>query len=248
METKLSVREMEPIKAEFGFPSMLAVSYESQRRGLELLWKADVIVDTHTYLPNHIDARIHMQASPLWRLTGIYGHLKEQCKTETWRLMRQLHARASLPWICLGDFNEILASDEKNGGIRRPMAPMLEFRHTLFHCDLVDLGFNRYCFTWRNGRDEDVFVEERLDRAVATTEWKEMFPRAKVSHLFASYSDHDPILIDIAPPNLPQHRRRKIQQFKENWITHTECKSTIRNSWNHQRPIGNLMYCLFEKN
>ena len=46
METKLFVREMELIKAELGFPSMLAVSYESRRGGLALLWKADVIVDT----------------------------------------------------------------------------------------------------------------------------------------------------------------------------------------------------------
>ena len=230
METKLSIREMEQIKAELGFPSMLAVSYESWKGGLALLLKEDVIVDTNSYLPNHIDVRIHMQASLLWRLTGIYDHPEEQRKTETWRLMRQLHARASLPWICLGNFNEILASDKKNGGVRRPMAPILEFRHTLLHCNLVDLGFNGYRFTWRNGRDEEVLVEERLDRAVTTTEWKEMFPRAKVSYLFASYFDYDPILIDIAPLNLPQCQRRKIQRFEENWITHTECKSIIRNS------------------
>ena len=65
-----------------------------------------MIVDTETYSPNHIDVRVHTQASPLWRLTGIYGHPEEQRKTETWRLMRHLHALASLPWVCLGDFNE----------------------------------------------------------------------------------------------------------------------------------------------
>ena len=118
---------MEPIKAKLGFPSMLAVSCDNRRGGITLLWRADVIVDTQTYSPNHIDVKVQTQASPLWRLIGIYSHPEEQRKTETWRLMRQPHARASLPWICLGDFNEILASDEKNGGVRRPMAPMLEF-------------------------------------------------------------------------------------------------------------------------
>ena len=43
----------------------------------------------------------------------MYGHLEQELKMETWRLMRHLHARASLPWVCLGDFNEILSSDEK---------------------------------------------------------------------------------------------------------------------------------------
>ena len=35
MEIKLSVREMEAIKAEIGFPSMLAVSCESRRGGVQ---------------------------------------------------------------------------------------------------------------------------------------------------------------------------------------------------------------------
>jgi len=46
METKLSVREMEPIKSELGYPSMLAVSSEGRKGGLALLWKVEVVVDT----------------------------------------------------------------------------------------------------------------------------------------------------------------------------------------------------------
>ena len=46
METKLSVREMEPIKSELGYPSMLAISSEGRKGGLALLWKAEVVVDT----------------------------------------------------------------------------------------------------------------------------------------------------------------------------------------------------------
>ena len=66
--------------------------------------------------------------------------------------MRHLHARGTLPWVCLGDFNEILSSNEKNRGIPRQVTPMLAFRHTLLHCGLVDLGSKGYYFTWRNGR------------------------------------------------------------------------------------------------
>ena len=70
-------------------------------------------VDTQTYSPNYIDVSVQAQNSSLWRLTGMYGHLEQELKMETWRLMRHLHARAFLPWVCLGDFNEILSSDEK---------------------------------------------------------------------------------------------------------------------------------------
>jgi len=148
METKLIDREMEPIKRELGFYGMLAVSCNGRRGGLALLWRADVTVDTQTYSPNHIDVSVHPQTSPVWRLTWLYGHPKEELKLETWRLMRHLHARPCLPWVCLGDFNELLASDEKNGGNSRLMAPMVEFRNTPLHCGLVDMGFSGYPFTW----------------------------------------------------------------------------------------------------
>ena len=135
--------------------------------------------------------------------TGVYGHLEEERKAETWRLMRHLHACGTLPWLCLGDFNEILSFDEKRGGNPRQVTPMVAFRHTLFHCGPIDLGFRGYRFTWRNGRYGATFVEERLDRFVATIEWRELFPKAIVHHLAMVYSDHDPILLDLIPAIYP---------------------------------------------
>ena len=123
--------------------------------------------------------------------------------------MRHLHAQASLLWVYLGDFNEILSSDEKNGNIR-PMGAMMKFRKTLLHYGLVDLGFNGYRFTLRNGRGGAAFVEERLDKVVATLEWREMFPRTKVRRIPTSYSNHDPILMDMNPPTQPKKQRHKI--------------------------------------
>lgn len=70
METKLTVHEMEPIKLELGFSSMLVS--EGRRGGLALLWKIDVVVDTQTYSPHHIDVQV--PSTQLWRLTGIYGY------------------------------------------------------------------------------------------------------------------------------------------------------------------------------
>ena len=83
MTTKLTVREMEPIKSELGFPSMLAVSNEGRRGGLALLWKSEVVVNTQTYSPHHIDVQVLGQPSQPWRLTGFYGYLEKQMKPET---------------------------------------------------------------------------------------------------------------------------------------------------------------------
>ena len=125
------------------------------------------------------------------------------------------------------------------------MAPMAEFRNTLLPCGLVDMGFCGYPYTWRNDRQGRAFVEKRLDMVVATTEWREIFPRTKVSHLSVSYSGHDPIMMDMAPPTQPQKRRHKIQWFEKKWPAHFDCETIIRESWNQIQSHGSPMYYLF---
>ena len=55
---------------------------------------------------------------------GVYGHPEDQQKCETWYLMRHLNNQASLPWVYVGDFNEILSSTENNGGLSKPLSMM----------------------------------------------------------------------------------------------------------------------------
>ena len=72
---------------------------------------------------------------------------------------------------------------------------MEEFKSVLLYCGLVDHGYQGNNFTWRNGRHGAALVQERLDRACATIEWRELFPCSRVVHLQASYLDHDPIML-----------------------------------------------------
>ena len=141
----------------------------------------------------------------------MYGHLEERLKSKTWRLLRHLRARASLPWVCLGDFNEILCSEERNGRngrIPKLLQPIQDFQSILLHCGLVDLGFQGYRYTWRNGRRGDAFVVQQLNRACALEEWRKLYPQTKVFHTSATYSDHDPILLNTKPI-FTRHRHRK---------------------------------------
>ncbi|KAK9998304.1 hypothetical protein SO802_017907 [Lithocarpus litseifolius] len=121
--------------------------------------KKDVSLDIQTYSLNHIDARIMTDLNSPWRLTGFYGRPEEHRKHESWSYLRHLHSRDSLPWLCIGDYNEILNSNEEQGRIPRPLRPMEEFRTTLAQCGLSDLGFQGNIFTWRNGRPGDDFVQ-----------------------------------------------------------------------------------------
>ena len=54
-----------------------------------------------------------------WRFTGFYGHPKTSKREEALTLLMNLSTRSELPWICMGDFNEITHRGEKVGGGER---------------------------------------------------------------------------------------------------------------------------------
>jgi hypothetical protein len=106
-----------------------------------------------------------------WRLTGIYGEPRWQDKYKTWDKLHELKVHNDLPWMVIGDFDEIAFSHEKDGGNDRPPTYMQAFRDALGDCDLEHLGFSGDPSTWKRGR-----MRQRLDRAVATLSWSVQHP------------------------------------------------------------------------
>ncbi|XP_075666319.1 uncharacterized protein LOC142636117 [Castanea sativa] len=88
------------------------------------------------------------------------------------KLCDDLQFNENLPWMCAGDFNEILLLHEKLGGAPRSETAMREFREVVDDCGFMDLGYMGRKFTWR-GKWGDGMVLERLDRALATYSWFE---------------------------------------------------------------------------
>jgi hypothetical protein len=78
---------------------------------------------------------------------------------EAWAILKHLAQLSSLPWVCLGDFNEILENSEKVGGDTRSQGQMLAFRQALDCCDLSDLGYRGPKFTWCNLCEDGEFIK-----------------------------------------------------------------------------------------
>jgi hypothetical protein len=94
-----------------------------------------------------------------WRFSRFYGepawgdqHLSRGC-------LRDLRARMDLPWIVIRYFNEIMYYHEKEGENLRPANMTQAFRDYLMDCDLHDMGFIGYKFTWRRGKIEKYWNE-----------------------------------------------------------------------------------------
>ena len=50
--------------------------------------------------------------------------------------------------MCIGDFNELMHSGEKEGGSSRPVRQMANFCEVINSCQLHDLGYIGLNFTW----------------------------------------------------------------------------------------------------
>ena len=105
-----------------------------------------------------------------WRLTGIYGEPRWEDKYKTWDRLRVIHQNNNLPWLIMGDLNEILFGHEKEGGNPRPRQFMKVFHDTLDDCNLHDIGSIGDNFTWHRGA-----MRESLDRAMGAASWSQLY-------------------------------------------------------------------------
>lgn len=55
----------------------------------------------------HIDVEIKMDREQPHRMTGFYEFADRGLRHQSWALLRQLATQAQLPWVLLGDFNDL---------------------------------------------------------------------------------------------------------------------------------------------
>ncbi|KAH9763510.1 reverse transcriptase domain-containing protein [Citrus sinensis] len=151
-----------------------------------------------------------------WRITGYYGFPESIRRRNSWRLLRSLAMTSSLPWICLGDFNDLLHSSEKRGKIKHPQWKLHGFQEAISNAGLFDLGMSDW-------------VEERLDRGLASSSWIHLFPTAKVTSVEASCSDHLPIFLEPVP--MVRSPRTKKFRFENSWLREPDCCDVVKVIW-----------------
>jgi hypothetical protein len=135
-----------------------------------------------------------------------------------------------LPWLCAGDFNEILHQHEQLGGNPRNPNQIDAFSECLTTCGLTDLGYSGYDYTWSNKREGAENIQCRLDRGMATVE-----------HLITEESDHLALLIKVqaelvirSPPSARGF------MFEEMWTKHEGYEDMVKSAWdaNDEGTVG----------
>jgi endonuclease/exonuclease/phosphatase family metal-dependent hydrolase len=119
----------------------------------------------------------------------VYGPQGDNDKVRFLQEVRHTQTLVSGAWLVLGDFNMILAAEDKsNANLNRRL--MGSFKSVVDDLELKELKLKGRMFTWSN----DV-TQTRIDRAFCTSEWDLMLPNCALQAVSSLVSDHCPLLI-----------------------------------------------------
>ena len=232
METRLNTKGFNTLYGNLPFQNNIIVKHLDGGGGLAFLWKNDLKLKVINYTANHVLARVTEEDGFVWFMTGFYGWPETQQKFKSWKLLEPLKTFVEGPFLCFGDFNAILHSSEKQCTKQPHTAQIDAFRQALDICQLEDLGYKGYPFTWTNKRPSDANTKLRLDRVMATKGWIDNFPISNVVHLLPHASDHIPITIHVQKFRKKNRRADRGFKFEESWLLWDDCKAQIQQAWN----------------
>ncbi|KAM6599851.1 hypothetical protein CsatA_019460 [Cannabis sativa] len=179
-----------------------------------------------------------------WLLLGTYGPPNKTDKERFWLHVGDFVLNATSPMVLFGDMNGTLQDNEchnYNGNIARYA---FDFRRMVHRAGLIDLGFQGPVYTWAKGGGCSNGIQKmkraRLDRGLASTEWRILFPNAIVNHLSATDSDHRPLLLDTLGGVKCKRRQFKYENM---WARDPRSFWVVKEAWKerrHQNPMINF--------
>lgn len=224
-----------------GFPHGVGVGAFGHGGGLALLWKEDVCVKLQSYDKLHIDVMVidPILGANLWRFTGFYGEARRELRYRSWDLMHFLNDQSEGPWICVGDFNEILDAREQFGGLTRLERQMDGFREAVNSCGFTDLGFLGLPYTWDNRQEGAHNIKVRLDRAFANSAFSDIFKNIKVWHVQTTESDHCYLVVECCRGRRRGRKRRNFK-YENMWRRDPSYLRLVEESWGDADAVQNL--------
>ncbi|XP_074300572.1 uncharacterized protein LOC141631849 [Silene latifolia] len=98
--------------------------------------------------------------------TVVYGLNQLNERDDLWNSLRRYHGRVDGPWLVGGDFNSVMASDERIGGAPVTSAEIRPMVQTVQDYNLVDLSAQGAFYTWSNKHEKEIRVYSRIDRVL----------------------------------------------------------------------------------
>ena len=141
---------------------------EVERVGLSgellLCWK-NISLNVLDATKNFIHTRMKHPTFGLCYFTFVYGHPKTSKRKEVWDQLASFQEHINGPWIWIGDFNQVLSNEDKQSSTSQNCPRASHLHNCLRDTEMRPLQSTRVKYTWKNKRDGDALVLEKLDRA-----------------------------------------------------------------------------------
>lgn len=101
-----------------------------------------------------------------------------------------------------------------------------------------------YPFTWERGAGTNEWIEIRLDRALVTMDFMNMFTDGTLTNFEVSTSDHCPFLLERFKTNHVVQVRNF--RFENAWLREPMCQQLVEEVWNRNKDrsfYDKLMDC-----
>ncbi|XP_020691079.1 uncharacterized protein LOC110105780 [Dendrobium catenatum] len=230
VETKINsfdrvsfVRMMGPAWDFFLLPS------EGISSGIMILWKSNMASFSVVKTSDQCVIRVlNVSNKGVWRITTVYGSEEAHKRRLLWECVQE-HSQRKIPSIIGGDFNYILAPEDKKGARKfvfsqGPM-DMIKFKNDN---DYHEVGFVGPSFTWCNNKVGGGRILERLDRCILNSLAINKIQIAVVRHLARVASDQNPIVLMIFES---VSRGRRCIRFEDAWLTFKTSAHIVSNGW-----------------
>ncbi|GAA0173673.1 hypothetical protein LIER_27239 [Lithospermum erythrorhizon] len=215
------------------------------REDVKEVWPRHLNVTIRSFSSHHIEVVVEEDDQNLWRFVGFYGHHEVRFQRHSSELLKFINNNSDLPTSFLGDFNKVLDVGEHSSCRRvRPWWKINNFKRVVAHCELIDIGFSGYPFTWCNNFFSPYTTRARLDRCLVGKNWKVLFPEASISHLTSTHSDHLALLLKCGKKQDLGIKKWRFR-FEDGWCLYKESKEMVE-KWK-RNCLGNVQKSLKEK-
>ncbi|XP_048493650.1 uncharacterized protein LOC125494124 [Beta vulgaris subsp. vulgaris] len=186
-ETKAEERRARQVTKLLGFDDFKAMPPHGLKGGIWLMWKRNVkLVSWSEVSPYYFHSLFKfIPNKPEVLIMGMHAPATAKERHQMWRNMEQNLPPDQVPWMVVGDLNEVRSQGEKTGGRVFRSTQCKDLNSFMDALCLVDLGFDGNPFTWTNAREGTALIRERLDRALANHTWITQFSGTQKKRIHA---------------------------------------------------------------
>ncbi|KAK6115461.1 hypothetical protein DH2020_007730 [Rehmannia glutinosa] len=167
----------------------------------------------------------------------IYAYHTVGSRKPLWDNLISVSGNCSLPWIAIGDFNNVLNANEKCNGKDVTSTEVRDFEECCVLTGLTDLRSMECHSTWTNNE-----VWCKLDRAMVNKHWFDQGLDG-MANFFPSgcLSDHSPCIVSLLDVVTKNNRPFR---FFNMWVSHTDFNDLVATHWDlYVRGTKQFIFC-----